>query len=128
MHPFLLQNFRPFIKHLRIQESTLHDFVIYSDSLSSLESYRTTLSNPTSIAKSNPRRNSQSGSRLGTMQDIVIFKAMRQADKAAKGANNLQMLSDLKMNTYDLKSKIKNQKRKHSNMAKLMGTYNPVIC
>jgi hypothetical protein len=39
-------------------------------------------------------------------QDIVVFKAMR-ADKAA---TNLQMPSDLKMNTCDLKSKIKKER------------------
>jgi hypothetical protein len=61
--------------------------------------YRTTLSNPASIDKSNPRRNSQSGS----LQNIVIFKAMRQLTKQPKQP------PDLKMKTCDLKSKIKTE-------------------
>jgi ribonuclease HI len=48
---------------LRIQESTLHDFVIYSDSLSGQES----------IEQLYTTRHPSSG-----YQDIVIFKAMRQ--------------------------------------------------
>jgi hypothetical protein len=54
----------PFIKDFFvIQESTLHDLVIYSDSLSSLESIEQLYPTRHPLHKSNPRRNSQSGSR-----------------------------------------------------------------
>jgi hypothetical protein len=95
---------------LRIQGSTLHDFVIHSDSLSSLETiellYLTQhpLLNQIHHVIHNLAVDKKSHS--SGCQDIVVFKAMR-ADKAA---TNLQMPSDLKMNTCDLKSKIKKER------------------
>jgi hypothetical protein len=76
---------------LRIQESTLHDFVIYSDFLSSLESIE----------------------QLYQTRHPLLYSYNIQgnetADKAAKAATKLQMPSDLKMYTCDLKSKIKKE-------------------
>jgi hypothetical protein len=98
---------------LRIQESTLHDFVIYPDSLSSLES----------IEQLYPTRHLL----LSQIQDVIHNLAVDKnipfvcvpghsniqgnetAAKAAKESTNLQMPPDLKMNTCDLKSKIKKE-------------------
>jgi ribonuclease HI len=95
---------------LRIQELTFHDFVIYSDSLSSLES----------IEQLYPTRHPL----LNQIQDVIHNLAVDKNiafvwvprhsniqgnETAEKAATNLQMLSDLKMNTCNLKSKIKKE-------------------
>jgi ribonuclease HI len=91
---------------LRIQESTLHDFVIYS------------FSNLESINQLYPTRHPL----LNQIQDVIHNLAVDKNiafvlvpghnniqgyETADKASTKLQMSSDLKMNTCDLKSKIK---------------------
>jgi hypothetical protein len=99
-----------YCRTLCIQESTLHDFVIYSDSLSSLES----------IEQLYPTRHPL----LNQIQDVnhnlavdknIAFvwvtghSNIQGNETADKAATNLQMPSDLKTNTCELKSKIKKE-------------------
>jgi ribonuclease HI len=98
---------------LRFQESTLHDFVIYSDPLSSLKY----------IEQLYPTRNPLLNQIQDVIHNLVVDKNIafvwvpghnniqgnETSDKAAKAATNLQMPSDLKMNTCDLKSEIKKE-------------------
>jgi ribonuclease HI len=108
-------NFYDAIHHalLRIQESTLHDCVIYSDSLSSLES----------IEQLYPTRHLLLNQIQDVIHNLAVYKNIafvcgpshsniqgnETADNTAIAAINLQMPPDLKMNICDLKSKIKKE-------------------
>jgi ribonuclease HI len=101
IHQALLRN---------IQESILHNFVIYSDSLSSLES----------IEQLYPTRHPLLNQIQDVNHNLAVDKNIafvwvpgpcniQGNETADKAATNLQMPSDLKMNTCVLKSKIKKE-------------------
>jgi ribonuclease HI len=96
---------------LRIQESTLHDFVIYSDSLSSLESieqlYPTR--NPLLNQIQEVIHSLEADKNIAFVWDIPGHSNIQANEITDKAAINLQMPLDLKMNTCDLKSKMKKE-------------------
>jgi hypothetical protein len=105
MHQFLLQmSFTPFIKHFYVFKNQPY---MTSASLSSLDSieqlYLTQHPLLNQIHHVIHNLAVDNTSHSSGCQDIAIFKT---ADKAA---TNLQMPSDFKMNTCDLKSKIKKE-------------------